>query len=165
MLPRNVASVRNQTQQPREHLVSVDYDRVGHHHNANRLGWAATSDKLLWLADDDELLPTCLEKLDAVTDADIVYSNVQVEGSGWHPGDHDYDKDLLIGSNYIPATALIRAELWRELGGWPIREMEDWHFWLKAINAGASFKRVPEKLWIYHFHGTNRSRGPEARNA
>ncbi len=164
MLARNMESVRTQTQPPREHLVSVDYERVGHHHNANRLGNAATSDRLLWLADDDELLPTCLEQLSA-RDADIVYSNVQVEGSEWHPGDHDFDASKINDGhgNYIPATALIRAELWRDLGGWPIQECEDWAFWKKAVLAGATFERVPEKLWVYHFHATNRSRSPDAR--
>ena len=153
-LRENLASVRNQTVPPRQHLVSVDYDRIGHHRNANRLGWAADADRLLWLADDDYLYPQALERLASV-EADIVYSDLDVAGIDWHPGRHDFDPDMLEYHNFIPATSLISAELWKSLGGFPEEYCEDWAFYKKALSVGAKFVRIPEKLWCYRFHGGN----------
>jgi hypothetical protein len=82
-----------------------------------------------------------------------------VEGRGaWNPN-APFDAERLRQGNYIPATTLIRAELCAELG-WRAdaqHGFEDWDFWLRALDAGASFACIPEVTWLYRFHGENLS--------
>ena len=156
MLAEAVASVADQTFQPLEHLIAIDYEREGTGAVKTRLAGLARGDWVATLDDDDELDPEHLAVLAAETDeADIVYSWCRVEGRpGWSPN-RDFDPDALRESNFIPATALIRWHLaengWRDSAkcehGW-----EDWDFWLRALDAGARFRCVPQVTWTYRCH-------------
>lgn len=152
------ASVRNQTLQPVAHLIGLDYAHEGNIRNLNGLARHADEldcDWLMPLADDDLLYPHHLQTLAEASDsADVVYSWCKVVGrNGWSPNRH-FNPDALLDGNYIPATALIRTDLARELGWWredATHGFEDWDFWKSALKIEARFHCVPEVTWIYRF--------------
>lgn len=157
-----IESVRKQTYQPADHLIGLDYQRIGCATMLNRLLAATNSDWLALIGDDDLMYPTHLATLKegAETGADVVYSYCDVDGRpGWNPNS-PFDPDALLTGNYIPSTTLIRTALARELGGWnhmAAHGFEDWDFWLRALDAGAQFACIPTVTWCYRFHGTNLS--------
>jgi GT2 family glycosyltransferase len=154
-----IASVATQTRTPDEHFVGIDHERIGVANMLNRLAERTSSAWLAVLADDDLLDPCHLDVLIAEAEgADIVYAFCRVTGrGGWSPN-RDFDPAALRRANYIPATALIRYSLWERLGGWSERQVhEDHEFWLRALDAGATFRCIPRVTWTYRFHGGNRS--------
>ena len=146
-------SVQAQTIGNVEHVVEHDYERTGCSATMNRAAARAAGDWLIPLADDDLLLPRCVEVLLANADgADIIYSPPLVTGNEdrfW----------FFQAPPVIPSFALIRASLWHELGGYDetLRREEDRDLWIKAIQAGAVFKRVNEPCWVYRQHQSNKS--------
>lgn len=149
------ASVRAQTVGCWEHLILLDKEREGCSVMVNRLVAEAQGDWILPLADDDMLLPACLETLLAHSrDADVVYSPPLVWGlhdPWWY----------FQAPPAIPATALVRADLWRSLGGYDeavVRE-EDRGMWIKAVEREARFVRASDSpTWVYRLgHGGNKS--------
>jgi glycosyltransferase involved in cell wall biosynthesis len=140
-----------------EHLVEVDERREGCARVVNRLAERATGDWLLIVADDDLLLPGCLETLlnhaAANPTADIIYAPPLVWGI---PNPWWFFQE----PPAIPSFALMRADVWRSLGGYDenlLRE-EDRDLWTKALAAGAVFSRADSKpTWTYRFHGGNKS--------
>lgn len=133
----------------------------------NRLAGSSDADWFLPLDDDDLLDQDCVEQLLAASDgADVVYPWCRVQDHGelepWSPN-RLYRPEPLVGEqgrpfNYIPVTALISAELWREVGGMPqAPHAEDFLFWRRCIGAGARFRCLPEVLWTYR-RGSSGSR-------
>jgi hypothetical protein len=137
-----------------EHLIEVDEQRDGCAVVMNRLADAAAGEWLLPLADDDLILPDCIGILLAYCDdADIVYPPPLVWGQP--------QEWFCQAPPVIPSFALIRASLWRDLGGYDesrIRE-EDRDMWIKALAAGARFVRADTRpTWVYRLnHGGNKS--------
>lgn len=162
MLAECVASIAAQTVPPLEHLISVDHARAGSSAMRNAALQAARGEWIAVLDDDDLADPNHLERLLSGSDeADIVYTFCRVIGKDWNPN-ACYDETRLRSMNYIPATALVRTELLRSLGGWRDSavcpsQLEDWDFWLRALDAGARFVCIPEVTWTYRFHGGNKS--------
>lgn len=153
MLRECKASVKAQTMTRWEHLVEVDRERTGCSATMNRLAAQAKGTWLLPLADDDLLLPGALETLlSYARGARLVYSQPLVFGR--EPGPFLADPPM------IPSFALIRRDLWFELGGYDeslIRE-EDRSLWVRAERAGVEFvKANGAPTWIYRFHGGNKS--------
>lgn len=156
-----IASVAAQTFAPVAHIVAIDYERAGPASMLNRMlptALATGADWVAQLADDDVLYPHHFETMIShADDADVVYTYCDVEGRGaWNPN-APFDAARLRRENYIPATTMIRADLCEQLGwredaahGW-----EDWDFWIRALDAGAVFRCVPERTWLYRFHGSN----------
>lgn len=147
------ASVRSQTSGVWEHLVMVDKHQAGCSVTMNLLAGQANGEWLLPLADDDLLLPGCLASLlAAYGDADIVYAPPLVTGNEdrfW----------FFQAPPAIPSFALIRRELWNELGGYDesrVRE-EDRDLWTRALEVGARFVRVTDPCWVYRQHSGNKS--------
>jgi glycosyltransferase involved in cell wall biosynthesis len=168
MLAKCIASVKAQTLKPIEHLIGIDYARVGPSEMRNRLLASAVGDWVAVLDDDDLLLPIHLQKLNDVA-GDIIYGYCEVTGrSEWNPN-RGFNADDLKQGNYIPVTALIRTSLLRDLEGWRSKEasysgLEDWDLYRRALDLGATFTCVPEITWIYRFHGGNRTdRGTKAQ--
>jgi hypothetical protein len=54
---------------------------------------------------------------------------------------------------------LIRASLWREIGGYDetLEHEEDRDLWTKALDTGARFVRVDDPVWVYRQHAQNKS--------
>lgn len=147
------ASVTAQTCDDWEHLVAMDDGRDGCAITMNHLARRAEGEWLLPLADDDLLLPGALELLlDYANGADVVYAPPLVSGNE--------DRWWFFQSPpAIPSFALIRADLWRELGGYDetrIRE-EDRDLWTRALEHGARFVRVDEPCWVYRQHDGQKS--------
>lgn len=149
------ASVESQTV-PVEHLVSIDRDREGPSAVRNWLASQATAEWLLPLDDDDLLDPDCVETLLAHSaDADVVYPWARYQGRDDFCFNRLFNADALMRSNYIPVTALIRRDLFNEVGGYQNLPQEDYRLWLRLLGAGAVFKCVDEVLWTYRFHDGN----------
>jgi glycosyltransferase involved in cell wall biosynthesis len=148
------ASVESQTV-PAEHLVSIDEEHEGPAAVRNWLASQADAEWLLPLDDDDLLDGDCIEELlEHSLNADVIYPWCRVEDhepslEPWCPN-RLFNADALMRFNYIPVTALVRRELWLEVGGMPqAPHSEDWLFWRRCLGAGAVFKCVDEVLWTY----------------
>lgn len=134
--------------------MDVDVLREGCAVTMNRLADEAEGDWLLPLADDDLILPGCLEALLSAADAgDVVYAPPLVTGieNPWW---------FFQEPPVIPSFALIRAQLWHDLGGYDQEwnREEDRRLWTRALEAGAKFVRVNgQPTWVYRFHGGNKS--------
>ncbi len=148
-------SVLYQTHSGWEHLRLLDENRDGCAATMNTLAEEARGEWLLPLADDDLLLPGCLDTLlKASNGHDIVYSPPLVSGLSPDASRHFFDEPPR-----IPSFALIRSELWREIGGYDHEwnREEDRRFWHRSMERDARFFRVDEPLWVYRHHGGNKS--------
>jgi glycosyltransferase involved in cell wall biosynthesis len=76
--------------------------------------------------------------------------------------------ELMTRNNFIPVTVLVRRALLEEVGGFPIPGSaewgdnccEDWGLWRRLLNAGAKFEHLPQRTWIWFWHGSNTSGKP-----
>lgn len=154
MLAECRASVLWQTYSGWEHLRLLDEERNGCAATMNQLAEEARGEWLLPLADDDLLLPGCLNTLIHNTkDADVVYSPPLVWGveNPWW---------FFQEPPVIPSFALIRAELWRAVGGYDNEwnREEDRRLWQRALDAGARFVKVDgQPTWVYRVHAGSKS--------
>lgn len=158
MFAEAATSVWAQTLRPAMHLVG-NGDGRREAHVLNELIDPADCDAYMVLNDDDYLLPECLERCATLIDEfDIVYPWPKVEG---RPAIFDLSK--LRSGGGIPITALIRKSVFALLDGYRAyregagREGADGDFYARALNAGATFTHIPERLWVYRFHGDNMS--------
>lgn len=143
-----MASVESQTEHDYEHLVHLDEERRGCAVSMNLLAKQAKGTWLLPLADDDLLCPGALRiLLKHSEEADVIWSRPLVWAND--------SPHLTQGQPpRIPSFALIRRELWEQLGGYDegVRREEDRGLWTRALDAGAVFKLVEEgPTWIYRF--------------
>ena len=148
------ASVQAQTFRYFEHVIVPDYERVGCARTTNAAVAKAKGKWLLPLADDDLLFPGCLEALLSVSEGwDVVYPIPVVWG--------ELPNQFCGEPPNIPATALIRMEAWRSVGGYnaglPNREDND--LWSRMLGQSKRFLRYDASpTWLYRFHGENKSR-------
>lgn len=154
MLRECRASIAGQTYAAAQHIVLMDELREGCSVMVNRAANKALGDWVFFLADDDLALPRCLEiHMEHADNADIVYAPPLV----W--GIHD-PWWYFQAPPAIPATALMRRDLFLELGGYDesvVRE-EDRGLWKRAMAAGARFVRASgDPTWVYRMHQTNKS--------
>jgi len=178
MLDRALASVRSQTRQPDEVIVILDTERRG-------AGWAkqkglrAASGRYVALLDsDDEFLPTHLQKLEQVMDADLdcilAYSWFEPVG-----GPDPFAKSGHFGKPFNPATphhttttVMVRRGAAIAAGGFPTAGEgataaclnDDWIFVLRmsdyAVQWNHHITHLPERTWKWHLHGMNSSGKP-----
>lgn len=152
-LQQNIISVRDQTVPVHRHVIGIDYARAGIVAQVNQLAAEVETEWMVILADDDLLLQPFTEQMMAHTKgAQVVYSRPVSVGANWQPYRYEFSAEALRKYNFIPATALIRTDLWRRLGGYRHVFPEDWDFWLRALDARAHFRHVPEHNWVYRFH-------------
>jgi hypothetical protein len=123
-----------------------------------------------YLDDDDWLYPQHLDALvrhQQETGADLCFPWFDVSG-GTDPCGRfglPFDGDLLRQHNYIPVTYLIRTDLAKDVGGFPLPQggypsqtaCVDWAFLLKCLDAGAKFSHLAEKTWCWSHHTQNTS--------
>jgi glycosyltransferase involved in cell wall biosynthesis len=107
---------------------------------------------------DDRLRPGWLDRGIRILDSDpkvgIVYGDAQ------HFGFRTdrcvvgpFESARLLYWNYIHASALYRRSIWEQNRGYdgtmPIQGLEDWDFWLSALEHGWQFVYLPEVLFDY----------------
>lgn len=172
--------------------VMVDHSGLGPAQTRNDIVSANDDDfeYVAFLDDDDEFKPGHLTKLvryAEVTGADIVYPWFDLMRGGVlrndmkfllqdlgpetkvDPFGRRFNADALRRNNYIPVTALVRTELFRKVGGfplpnseaWPHKDCEDWGLWLRLLDAGAKFEHLPQRTWTWWHHGKNTSGRPD----
>lgn len=179
LLTRALLSVEAQTRQADQVVVMRDDDWEGPSQTRNRcLDAVHDCEYTAWLDDDDELLPHHIEWCLAAAlqhDADLVYPMFTREDhlnpfrvDHVTPFDRPWDSRLrqaiMYENNFIPVTTLIRTEMLRAVGGFPLRNSErwphsaneDWGLWKDLLNNDAKFVHVPEVTWTWHPHGIDR---------
>lgn len=119
---------------------------------------ASRGEYILPLDADNCLRPRYIEHgiriLDADSQVGVVYGDAEYIGarSGyWRVG--PFDRGRLLQWNYIDACAVYRRSVWEQNGGYdgtmPVQGLEDWDFWLGALEHGWQFAYVPEILFDY----------------
>jgi glycosyltransferase involved in cell wall biosynthesis len=187
-LRRAIESIGAQTRQPDRVQVVADVDSRGAAWTRNQAWRDVDAELIAFLDDDDEWYPQHLERLlDAFNDdVDLVYpwfdlphgvdplavrvGDAYVSPYGLEFGD-DHRKHILTEGNFIPITVLVRRSLLEQVNGfpqpgserWPHDHCEDWGCWQDMLRAGARFRHVPERTWVWHWHGQNTSGRPWRR--
>lgn len=107
---------------------------------------------------DDRLRPGWIDRAIQILDSDpkvgVVYGDAECFGSRtgrWVVG--SFDADRLLHMNYIHASALYRRSVWEQNGGYdgtmPVQGLEDWDFWVGALEHGWRFFYIPEVFFEY----------------
>jgi glycosyltransferase involved in cell wall biosynthesis len=119
---------------------------------------ASKGEYILPLDADNRLRPSYItrgvEILDANPEIGVVYGDAEYIGlrnGRWDVG--SFDPNRLLHWNYIDACAIYRRSVWEQNGGYdgtmPVQGLEDWDFWLGAVEHGWKFAYVPEILFDY----------------
>lgn len=183
MLTRAVASATAQILPPVALSIAVDTLHAGAAATRNRALAAVRTEWVAFLDDDDELLPEhirdCLRHAET-TGADLIYPWFHVIGgtdpllAPWdgqmvNPFGREFGPEqaefTLTTNNFIPVTVLVRTELARAVGGyplpgtdeWDLPHAEDWGFHQRLLRAGATFAHLPQRTWKWFHHGANTS--------
>jgi len=107
---------------------------------------------------DDHMRPDCLDRevpiLESNPQVGVAYSDGEFFGirtGRWRIG--PFDRNRLLKWNYIAACALFRRSIWVQNGGYDeakvVQGLEDWDFWLGALEHGWQFAYVPEVFFDY----------------
>lgn len=137
----------------------------------------ATGGYILPLDADNSLragyLTHAAQLLDSRPEVGVVYGDAEYFGakSGrWRVG--EFNRGRLLQWNYIDACALYRRQIWEQNGGYdgtmPVQGLEDWDFWLGALEHGWDFAHVPEIFFDYRVGPESmiaRARGTEPETA
>jgi glycosyltransferase involved in cell wall biosynthesis len=94
-----------------------------------------------------------IQILDANPKVGVVYGNAECFGTRtghWETG--PFDPDRMLDMNYIHASALYRRSVWKQNSGYDVtmlHGLEDWDFWLGALEHGWQFSYIPEVFFEY----------------
>ncbi len=119
---------------------------------------ASQGEYILPLDADDRLRPGWIDQAIRILDENprvgIVYGDAECFGTRtgrWRVG--PFQPDRLLNWNYIHASALYRRSVWEKNSGYdrtmPVQGLEDWDFWLGALEHGWQFTYVPEVFFDY----------------
>jgi glycosyltransferase involved in cell wall biosynthesis len=126
---------------------------------ARNAGVRASQGKyILPLDADDRLRSEWLDRgisiLDSQPQVGVVYGDAQCFGTRndrWSVG--PFETERLLYWNFIHASALYRRAIWEQNGGYdgtmPVQGLEDWDFWLGALEHGWRFEYIPEVFFDY----------------
>jgi hypothetical protein len=177
MTKRAVGSALAQTLPAAAIVVERDLEGHGAPQTRHRGLMKVTTPWVAFLDSDDQLKPVHLERLMACaqdTSADYVYAWYEAIGFGSDPLPH-------FGKTFDPSnptqttiTTLVRTELAQAVGFWKPPEGatiggelygEDFGFTVGCIAAGARIVHLPERTWLWNFHGQNSSGRPDRGDA
>ena len=126
---------------------------------ARNVGIRASQGEYLFPVDaDDRLRSGWINHGIGILDSDpgvgVVYGDAQCFGTGthrWQVG--PFDADRLLDWNFIHASALYRRPVWEQNSGYDetrlVQGLEDWDFWLGALEHGWRFAYVTEVFFDY----------------
>jgi glycosyltransferase involved in cell wall biosynthesis len=169
LLKRAIASVENQTLQPKKHFIKLDEKREGHAAMLDAMIEEATTKYVAILDDDDELLAKHIEsiyKCIRETDADLVYPWFKYSNlpDGGHLEMFAYQPWSNGNVHQIPITWIAKREALLEVGGFTKdfnpdsyevdnqgnRIGHDFVMIQKLVAADKKIVHHPELTWIYH---------------
>jgi glycosyltransferase involved in cell wall biosynthesis len=118
---------------------------------------ASQGEYILPLDADDHLRSGWIDRAITILNSDpqvgVVYGDAQCFGTRtnyWRVGPFDAGK--LLKWNFIHASALYRRSVWEQNSGYDeiiLRGLEDWDFWLGAMEHGWQFAYIPEVFFYY----------------
>jgi glycosyltransferase involved in cell wall biosynthesis len=119
---------------------------------------AAQGEYIFPLDADDRLRPGWLEQGTSILSSDpkvgVVYGDAQCFGSRedpWPTG--PFETTRLLRWNYIHVSALYRRSVWEQNHGYDgtmlLQGLEDWDFWLGALEHGWGFAYLPKIFFDY----------------
>lgn len=164
-----IGSAWMNTLKPDAFSIALDVDGEGAAATRNRALMSVRASDSPWVAfldDDDLFMPEHLEKLmnhARDTSADFVYSWFEPEGMrDPFPRTHFTEEFDPLNPIETTITTLVRTELAQSVGFKPIPERkinsgEDYNFVLGCVAAGAKIRHLPERTWVYRYHGFNTS--------
>jgi hypothetical protein len=122
------------------------------------------ADRVFILGAENLIYPATLHKLsvalDRSLDAAFSYGIIHIDGSHELLSHLPWDVRRLTESNYIDVMAMMRRQVWDEVGGYDpllgIQGCEDYEFWLRLAARGAHAAFVPEFLGHYRVHDSSR---------
>lgn len=123
----------------------------------------ALSESVFIIDADNSIYPEALEKLyGAMHRGNFPAAYCQLEEFGDRTGigrADIWDPDLMKKSNYVDVMALIRKDVWQQVGGFSHIEegWEDYDFWLKFIDHNLEPGYLPEILCRYRVHEKSRT--------
>lgn len=144
-----------------EHLIATDHDGEGAGPLLNRMLSVASGDAVMVLDDDDLLDPNHLATvIPALEHFDVAYTLPRVTGGTFTQYEEPFDaRKLAAGHNVVSHTALMRADMVRQVGGWSPIRMFDLDLFCRLEAAGAEFRQIRSVTWTYRLHGANWSQG------
>lgn len=182
-LRKAISSVMMQTVPATAISVAVDLERAGSAHTRNRALNAVCTPWTAFLDDDDQFLAHHLQTLSEAalrTGADVVYGLprvVKADGTILprrfeFGGPEVFDPDLLQTRSYITVSSLVRTELAQDVGGFEFRkdvqtgqDNDDHGFYVRMLEAGATFHHVHQETFIWNHDGGNTSGQPTRGDA
>ena len=120
------------------------------------IGAAQACDLVCALDADDRLSPRFLELTSAALHADptagLAYGEVRAFGvETWVEPASAFELDHLLVGNYVPVTALLRRQVYEQVGPFDERfariGFEDWEFWTRAAAVGVAGVAV-DGCWL-----------------
>ena len=121
---------------------------------------------LLFLDADDRLEPQAVAVMVAALAAAperVAYAYPQYRRFGDQDGVYEskpFSHRALVAGTFVPATSLIRREVFEAVGGWDPNwnvALEDYELWLRLLHHGYHGVLVPEPLLLYRHHGPSRN--------
>ena len=120
--------------------------------------FASQGEYIFPLDADDRMRPGWINQAIRILDSDpqvgVVCGDTQCFGERsdrWPAG--PFAMDRLLRWNYIPVSALYRRAVWEQNRGYDattlLQGIEDWDFWLGALEHGWQFAYVPEVFFDY----------------
>jgi glycosyltransferase involved in cell wall biosynthesis len=177
MLARAIASVDAQTMRPSCLILEEDTTRAGSAATRNRALAKVETDWVLWLDSDDQLMPNAVQLL--IETQERVGADV-VSGAAWIPQIPGHAEpteaispgwlsaEMVQERSRLTVTSLVRADLAKSIGGFEFRSdpgtglnLDDYGFYWKLAEAGATFYRIPEYTFVWNLHGRNTSGSPD----
>jgi hypothetical protein len=146
---RALHSVKMQSRQPEKVIISIA-DNL--QEARNNEGLRATTSHIIFLDADDELQQRYIESMCKGTGHVRVPKVYRFSDNGACDTDQFwYTPRPLIQGNYIVVGAMIRADVFKLVGGFrDLPMLEDWDLWLRIEEKCCSFVQCPEA--IYHIH-------------
>jgi glycosyltransferase involved in cell wall biosynthesis len=155
-----------QTAHPRIAFVRLQ-NNIGLSRVRNLAASQVTTEWIVFLDADDWLEPTYVEQaetsLSRSPDVDVLVPDMMLFRGDRRPrlvrSHIPRDWRELLKRNTIVQTSFVRRELVNQLGGYdPSLDFEDWDFWVRALQGGGRFARLPGAFVCRREHGANKSK-------